>query len=124
MRAALILLVLVCESAVAQVERVYAAGPPASLLVFALGLALTSGALTLLHAATTRPTRAVEVPVLVMASAAATVVRFVLLRSWVCRVRTIPRPWKGDIVGNAGTHRSAGPTTKRAATPSSPRLAA
>lgn len=36
MRAALILLVLVCESAVAQVERVYAAGPPASLLVFAI----------------------------------------------------------------------------------------
>lgn len=36
MRTALILLLLVCESAVAQVERVYAAGPPASLLVFAL----------------------------------------------------------------------------------------
>ena len=36
MRAGLILLMLVCGSAGAQVERVYAAGPPASLLVFAL----------------------------------------------------------------------------------------
>lgn len=36
MRAALILLMLVCENAVAQVERVYAAGPPASVLVFAI----------------------------------------------------------------------------------------
>jgi hypothetical protein len=59
-----------------------------------------------------------------MASAAATVVRFVLLRSWVFRVRTTPRLWNGDVVGNAGTHRSAGPTTKRAATPASPPLAA
>ncbi|HKU46149.1 MAG TPA: ABC transporter substrate-binding protein [Burkholderiales bacterium] len=36
MRAFLILLMLGCQGAVAQVERVYAAGPPASLLVFAL----------------------------------------------------------------------------------------
>ena len=36
MRVVLILLLLVCQGAGAQVERVYAAGPPASLLVFAL----------------------------------------------------------------------------------------
>jgi putative flippase GtrA len=55
------------------------------LLVFALGLALTSGALALVHAATARPTRTVEVAVLVGATAAATALRFVLLRTWVFR---------------------------------------
>jgi iron complex transport system substrate-binding protein len=43
MRAVLILLFLVCQSAGAQVERVYAAGPPASLLVFALAPAKLTG---------------------------------------------------------------------------------
>ena len=53
--------------------------------VFALGLALTSGALAALHAATAAPPRAVEVAVLVVANAAATLARFVLLRGWVFR---------------------------------------
>ncbi|MGD9695215.1 MAG: glycosyltransferase [Thermoleophilia bacterium] len=55
--------------------------------VFAVGLALTSGSLLALHAATDRPPRAVEVAVLVAANAAATVVRFVMLRGWVFRPR-------------------------------------
>ena len=49
------------------------------LLVFALGLALTSGSLVLLD----HPSRLVEVTVLVVANLAATVLRFVLLREWV-----------------------------------------
>jgi putative flippase GtrA len=53
------------------------------LLVFALGLVLTSGALALLHHLTTAPPRAVEVVVLVAANLAATALRFVLLREWV-----------------------------------------
>jgi putative flippase GtrA len=84
------------------------------LLVFALGLALTSGALTLVHAATARPTRTVEVAVLVGASAAATALRFVLLRTWVFRP-------DGSATGN---QRSGRPTTTPAAALASPRLAA
>jgi len=50
------------------------------LLAFALGLALTSGALAVLHAAVAVPARPVELVVLVAANLAATVLRFVLLR--------------------------------------------
>ena len=53
------------------------------LLVFALGLALTSGALALLAAVSSRPPRAAELVVLVAANLAATVLRFVLFRDWV-----------------------------------------
>ncbi len=53
--------------------------------VFAVGLALTSGSLVALHAVTATPARAVEVAVLVVANAAATLARFVLLRGWVFR---------------------------------------
>ncbi|MFF0316227.1 glycosyltransferase [Micromonospora sp. NPDC005252] len=50
------------------------------LLAFALGLALTSGALAVLHALVAVPARPVELAVLVAANLAATVLRFVLLR--------------------------------------------
>ncbi|MEW2430698.1 glycosyltransferase [Micromonospora sp. NPDC047644] len=50
------------------------------LLAFALGLALTSGALAVLHAVSAVPGRSVELAVLVAANLAATVLRFVLLR--------------------------------------------
>jgi putative flippase GtrA len=53
------------------------------LLVFALGLALTAGSLALLHATTPEPQRWVEVAVLVGANVTATLVRFLLFRSWV-----------------------------------------
>ena len=56
------------------------------LVVFGLGLALTSGALMLLAATTTDPSRAVEVCVLVVANLTATLMRFVGLR-WVFRGR-------------------------------------
>jgi putative flippase GtrA len=53
------------------------------LAVFAVGLALTSGALWLLAAVTTTAPRAVEIGVLVLANLLATALRFVLLREWV-----------------------------------------
>ncbi|MCP2169012.1 Glycosyltransferases involved in cell wall biogenesis [Goodfellowiella coeruleoviolacea] len=56
------------------------------LLVFALGLALTSGSLALLTAAST-PGRLTEIAVLVLANLAATVLRFLLLRGWVFHPR-------------------------------------
>lgn len=55
------------------------------LLVFTIGLALTSGALALLHRTTPTPGRGAEVGVLVAANLAATLVRFLLLRAWVFR---------------------------------------
>lgn len=58
--------------------------------VFAIGLALTSGSLGLLHAATDAPARRTELAVLVLANLAATVVRFVLLRNWVFRTSAQP----------------------------------
>jgi putative flippase GtrA len=57
------------------------------LVVFGIGLALTSGALAGLHTASTTPARSVEVAVLVGANLLATLVRFLLLRAWVFRPR-------------------------------------
>ncbi|HVU72088.1 MAG TPA: bifunctional glycosyltransferase family 2/GtrA family protein [Mycobacteriales bacterium] len=62
------------------------------LVVFGLGLALTSGSLALLAALSAHPRRFVEVAVLVAANAAATVLRFVLLRAWVFHPRRSIRP--------------------------------
>ncbi len=53
------------------------------LVVFALGLALTSGSLAALHATTATPARGLELSVLVAANLAATVLRFLMLRIWV-----------------------------------------
>jgi putative flippase GtrA len=55
------------------------------LVVFALGLALTAGALAGLHAAVPGAGRLVELAVLVGANLLATLLRFVLFRSWVFR---------------------------------------
>jgi len=55
------------------------------LVVFALGLGLTSGSLALLAAWTAAPPRAVELAVLVLANLLATALRFVLMREWVFR---------------------------------------
>jgi putative flippase GtrA len=62
------------------------------LVVFGLGLALTSGTLALLHAATAAPARSTEVVALVVANALATLLRFVLLRGWVFRRASPPAP--------------------------------
>jgi putative flippase GtrA len=52
-------------------------------LIFLLALALTSGALAVLHDMVARPSRLLEAVVLVVASIAATLCRFVCLRLWV-----------------------------------------
>ncbi|NUO59410.1 MAG: bifunctional glycosyltransferase family 2/GtrA family protein [Hamadaea sp.] len=55
------------------------------LLIFGLGLVLTSGSLALLHAVTGTPARPAEMVVLIGANLLATLLRFVLLRAWVFR---------------------------------------
>jgi putative flippase GtrA len=57
------------------------------LLLFAGYYALTSGALLTLDAVVAHPTRLLELAVLLGASAVGTVLRFVVLRSWVCAPR-------------------------------------
>jgi glycosyltransferase involved in cell wall biosynthesis len=60
-------------------------------VVYVLTLGLTSGALVVLHGLDTRPSRPLELGVLIAASAAATVTRYVALRSWVfARARRTP----------------------------------
>ncbi|MEV5337383.1 bifunctional glycosyltransferase family 2/GtrA family protein [Streptomyces sp. NPDC052676] len=53
------------------------------LVVFAIGLALTSGSLAALGAATSDPAHSTELAVLVASNLAATVLRFLLFRAWV-----------------------------------------
>ncbi|MGG8405699.1 glycosyltransferase [Streptomyces sp. 12297] len=53
------------------------------LVVFAIGLALTSGSLASLGAATAHPAHSTELAVLITANLAATVLRFLLFRAWV-----------------------------------------
>src|SRR5213075_1517620 len=53
------------------------------LLVFAIGLALTSGSLAALDAANPRAPHSTELAVLIAANLAATVLRFLLFRTWV-----------------------------------------
>jgi putative flippase GtrA len=60
------------------------------LVVFGLGLALTSGALAVLAAWRPGASQAVELTVLVAANALATVLRFVAFRSWIFRGRRVP----------------------------------
>ena len=55
--------------------------------MFGLGLVMTTGALGLLERAPGTPSRAAELAALVGANAAATLLRFVLLRSWVFHPR-------------------------------------
>ena len=57
------------------------------LIVFAIALAITSGALAILHGVVASPHHLVELTVLVLANLLATAVRFVLLRGWVFHPR-------------------------------------
>ncbi|MFV6031009.1 glycosyltransferase [Streptomyces sp. NPDC056264] len=61
------------------------------LVVFAIGLALTSGSLVALGAATGDPSHSTELAVLVVANLAATVLRFLLFRLWVFPERSASR---------------------------------
>jgi putative flippase GtrA len=58
------------------------------LIVFALGLALTSGALAALHTWVPAASQAVELLVLIVANALSTLLRFVAYRSWIFRKPT------------------------------------
>jgi putative flippase GtrA len=53
------------------------------LVVFGIGLALTSGSLAALNAASSDPAHSTELAVLIAANLAATVLRFLLFRAWV-----------------------------------------
>jgi putative flippase GtrA len=83
------------------------------LVIFTLGLGLTSGCLAALHAASARPPRAAELAVLIVANLTATVLRFLLLRVWVFRVGQDPH---GDSRGTAGEQARSGTLVR--ATPS------
>ncbi|MFF3563945.1 glycosyltransferase [Streptomyces sp. NPDC002574] len=58
------------------------------LVVFGIGLALTSGSLAALHSANGSPSHGTEMAVLVAANLAATVLRFLLFRAWLFPDRT------------------------------------
>jgi putative flippase GtrA len=62
------------------------------LIVFGLGLALTTGALALLGRLAPDPGQVVELTVIILANAVATVLRFLLFRVWVFRPRAVPVP--------------------------------
>ncbi|MFE9631589.1 glycosyltransferase [Streptomyces sp. NPDC006463] len=66
------------------------------LVVFAIGLALTSGSLAALGAAAAAPAHSTELAVLITANLAATVLRFLLFRAWVFPERR-DTPVKDDI---------------------------
>ncbi|MFG2618601.1 glycosyltransferase [Streptomyces sp. NPDC048507] len=65
------------------------------LVVFGIGLALTSGSLAALGAASAEPAHATELAVLITANLAATVLRFLLFRAWVFPERTSPTTEEG-----------------------------
>jgi len=60
--------------------------------VFALALALTSASLAALHVVDPHPARWAELTALVIANAAATALRFVLLKRWVFRAALAQPP--------------------------------
>ena len=73
--------------------------------VYLIALALTDGALDLLGAAVRHPSRLLEVAVLVMASTAATLTRYVALRTWVFargRRRPADRARHHPVTGPSG----------------------
>jgi putative flippase GtrA len=65
------------------------------LIAFGIGLGLTSGALAALHSGSAHASRGLEVGVLVAANLVATVVRFVLYRTWVFGG---PKPTHGNQI--------------------------
>jgi len=68
------------------------------LVVFALGLGLTSGSLALLHSVSPNAHRATEIVLLVVANAVATLLRFVLFRGWVFAGRRRSQAHAGGAV--------------------------
>jgi putative flippase GtrA len=67
------------------------------LVVFGVGLGLTSGSLAVLGALSSHPPKAIELAVLVVANLIATGVRFLMMRSWVFRGhRSVMKPAPAD----------------------------
>ena len=75
-------------------------------LVFVLTLALTSGALAVLHGLDATPARGIELAVLVAASLAATVTRYIALRTWVFARGTRSMPAPATLLKDAGARRA------------------
>ncbi|MFF3390677.1 glycosyltransferase [Streptomyces sp. NPDC002669] len=78
------------------------------LVVFAIGLALTSGSLAALGAASGSPSHGTELAVLIAANLAATVLRFLLLRAWVFPDRSGGVAGATGATGTARAARAAG----------------
>jgi putative flippase GtrA len=70
------------------------------LVVFGIGLALTSGSLAALAAATSDPAHSTELAVLIAANLAATVLRFLLFRAWVFPDRRGGTPSPSPVVAS------------------------
>jgi putative flippase GtrA len=70
-------------------------------LVYLLALAVTSGALWILHGLVSAPSRALEVLVLVIASTLATVSRYIALRTWVFARRPARSQSTATVAGRA-----------------------
>ncbi|MFK4184737.1 glycosyltransferase [Streptomyces sparsogenes] len=78
------------------------------LVVFAIGLALTSGSLAALDAAASgTPAHSTELAVLIAANLAATVLRFLLFRAWVFPSDSADRAGSADSADRAGSADSA-----------------
>ncbi|MGW1375668.1 glycosyltransferase [Streptomyces sp. NPDC002446] len=89
------------------------------LVVFAIGLALTSGSLAALDAASGDPSHGTELAVLIAANLAATVLRFLLFRAWVFPERERRDPAARDT-GTATATARASDTETHTATPTAP----
>jgi putative flippase GtrA len=67
------------------------------LVVFAIGLAVTSTSIVLTDLAVPHPTRLTELTMLVAAQGTATVLRFLLMKSWVFAPAATPAPAPGTV---------------------------
>jgi len=85
------------------------------LVVFGIGLALTSGSLAALNAATDTPAHSTELAMLVAANLAATVLRFLLFRAWVFPDRRDAGQPEGAAGGRAAPVPGTGPVSVPAA---------
>jgi putative flippase GtrA len=94
------------------------------LVVFAIGLALTSGSLAALNAAGGSPAHSTELAVLIAANLAATVLRFLLFRAWVFPDRPEDGPHFTVAAHSPSAHApsacSPSPYATSAYTPSTP----
>ena len=94
------------------------------LLVFGIGLALTSGALAMVHSGAlpggTTPVRWLELATVTAANLAATAVKFLLFRLWVFRRRPVPTSAPADPAASAAN----APADPAASEPSLPQSSA